>query len=1661
MDDAGVDVDVYPDNATVNFGTKVENEVGTVAVTRKTFEVIEYTPDPAVDPNYETSHTYVAPDITGPEDPTFGVPINANKLDVFIPDDVPINPDPWESTNPPTSQSPWSNNYAPEHPDPFDDRNTAGDANTPTGPDNGEDHGPGWQSYSPGSTGSPDNNAAAGPDNAQDHGFGWSSYSPDNTVGSDNNAADGPDNAQDHGFGWSNYSPDNAVGPDDGMTGGPDATQSDDGTDSTTGNDTGDANDGPGSDDGEGVAPVLLDLSGKGIKVTELNRSNTFMDTTGSGLSYRTAWAGAGTAVLFFDPNNLSKIVDRNQYIFTQWDPTAKDDMQALRDVFDSNGDGVFNALDAKWSQFKVMVTNADGTTTVETLAQAGITSINLTGDATNIQYADGSAITGETTFTKSDGTTGTVAATSLAYDASGHAVSTATNTSTVGGVTTTVITNTGINADGSVGFVNVQTTVVNGSSVTRTTTYDDNGDGVIDRKQVIATTVDGSGNTTELWTNYNSGGTRLSAVQTVTSADGKTITISRDATGGGWFSQVEVQATAADGSRTDTITNLSADGSEVNKSTSTYSVNGLTKAVATDIDGNGTTDRTVTHSLVVNGDASRNETVATTSNNGSDLGTVWTALSADGKTQTVSTDHMGSGTVDRLVKTVITTNADGTSTSTLQNYGGNGSYIDGQTVTKSADGLSTTTVQDLNGTHGADRTTTDTMTLNADGSRDEVVAITSLNGSLISQITTHLGADQISKTVSVDSMGIGHATSTETVSINGTTGAKTETTSNLAANGSLLNQGVVTTSADGLSRTTTTDVNGDGVIDTKVTDVTVKNADGSATETIGNYASNGALLDQAIITCSADGLTVTTATDVNGDAVVDTTLKDQKVNNADGSVTETVTTTSANGSLLHQTVAMTSADRRTQTITDYGVHTVNGTNTAYVDKTESITTASSGPVTDLTSRFAINGSLVNRAESVTSANGLTTTTNIDTTGHGNAWDSTTTATTTYNIDGSTLTDQMASAPNATLLDRADTSVNGTGTSNNATQDVNGDGINDLDAKMSETYSTDGSLTTTVGKYNGSGSTLLDQTKTTVSANGLSKTVSHDFNGDGAIDQTSTDTLQYNANGSTTETITDYTGTSSGTVRDVSTTTANVLVSGIGRQTTTTLQSNGSVPFYSTDTVTPLATGEVDETVQIYASQGGALLRQTKQAVSGNDLTTTLYTDVNGDGTWDFWNTDARTINADGSGTDTASLSNASGLVSEKVTTVSGNGLSTTTSYDQNGAVSGGAAVFNKVVTDVTAINADGSETETVTAKAQNGSTEAQSVTTTSTDRLTVTTNRYLNETGTITHLDQSDVDQTNADGSLTEILTSWGTTAVLLSTIVTATSANGLASTRTYKNGSGVVTDTQSSTKTLNTDGSATTVFSDSDVVVSGTTLATSRTTNVSGNGLTTTTSLTLSGRLNSAMAASTTASETSSTVIAATGIETTTNADTVGGTAADTETITVSGNGLSTTTSLQQQGAASPLYTDQKTINLDGSSTETETYYDQSALSTILAQTITNVSWDGRTTTTTTKNAYDASGQTITADAADQGEGILLRPPIRPALPHPTISQRMSMFAMPIARRPRPGAVLVRSALLLTNRPSTGRQRPMADSCSQSPTRMRAASRSARMRRRSRPRA
>ena len=208
--------------------------------------------------------------------------------------------------------------------------------------------------------------------------------------------------------------------------------------------------------------PVVLDLTGKGINITPKPQSNTFFDMAGDGYQHHTAWAGAGNGVLVLDTQGNGQITQQNQVVFTDWDPSAKTDMQALADVFDTNHDGKLDAGDAQFANFKIMVTNADGTTTLETLAQAGVTSINLTSDKTKQVFTDGSSIDGETTFTKTDGTSGTVATVSFAYDGADEAVK---NTTTHNADGSTTIDNKSLNIDGSLAGEIVSTTSADGST--------------------------------------------------------------------------------------------------------------------------------------------------------------------------------------------------------------------------------------------------------------------------------------------------------------------------------------------------------------------------------------------------------------------------------------------------------------------------------------------------------------------------------------------------------------------------------------------------------------------------------------------------------------------------------------------------------------------------------------------------------------------------------------------------------------------------------------------------------------------------------------------------------------------------------------------------------------------------------------------------------------------------------------------------------------------------------------------------------------------------------------------------------------------------------------------------------------------------------------------
>jgi hypothetical protein len=183
------------------------------------------------------------------------------------------------------------------------------------------------------------------------------------------------------------------------------------------------------------------------------------------------------------------------------------------------------------------IVSNPDGTQTLKTLAEAGVASINLIEDKVSRSFSDGSTIDGQTTFTRTDGTTGTAATVSLVYEATGHALSSTTTHNADG---STTIDNKELNSDGAVASENILTTSADGKSKTLST--DINGDGVIDLIQTDVTVVNANGSTTETVTNKTAAGVTLDKMATTTSADGKTVTIQRYAKGGA-FVQVKSMA--------------------------------------------------------------------------------------------------------------------------------------------------------------------------------------------------------------------------------------------------------------------------------------------------------------------------------------------------------------------------------------------------------------------------------------------------------------------------------------------------------------------------------------------------------------------------------------------------------------------------------------------------------------------------------------------------------------------------------------------------------------------------------------------------------------------------------------------------------------------------------------------------------------------------------------------------------------------------------------------------------------------------------------------------------------------------------------------------------------------------------------------------------------
>lgn len=158
-------------------------------------------------------------------------------------------------------------------------------------------------------------------------------------------------------------------------------------------------------------------------KVTLVNNRDTKVsfDWDGDRVRNQTGWIGRDDGFLVFDRDGNGLVSNGGELSFTGDKPGAKSDLDGLRS-FDSNGDGEFSAGDEKFGSFRIW-RDADSNGVSEagemlSLADVGVASINLAGEAVNRTWAWGDNMTiNKGSYTRVDGSTAAYGDVALNYD--------------------------------------------------------------------------------------------------------------------------------------------------------------------------------------------------------------------------------------------------------------------------------------------------------------------------------------------------------------------------------------------------------------------------------------------------------------------------------------------------------------------------------------------------------------------------------------------------------------------------------------------------------------------------------------------------------------------------------------------------------------------------------------------------------------------------------------------------------------------------------------------------------------------------------------------------------------------------------------------------------------------------------------------------------------------------------------------------------------------------------------------------------------------------------------------------------------------------------------------------------------------------------------------
>jgi Ca2+-binding RTX toxin-like protein len=165
-----------------------------------------------------------------------------------------------------------------------------------------------------------------------------------------------------------------------------------------------------------GNDPLVFDLTGGGINLTAVSAAAPMFDANHTGFAVHTGWFQNSNGILVVDKNGNGQIDDISEIV------GGKSGGFAELAVADTNHDGVIDSEDSISADLRIW-RDANGDALVNagelmTLTQAGIASITVASTAQTGVSIAGNAVLASGSFTRTDGTSGTVDQVLFAIDA-------------------------------------------------------------------------------------------------------------------------------------------------------------------------------------------------------------------------------------------------------------------------------------------------------------------------------------------------------------------------------------------------------------------------------------------------------------------------------------------------------------------------------------------------------------------------------------------------------------------------------------------------------------------------------------------------------------------------------------------------------------------------------------------------------------------------------------------------------------------------------------------------------------------------------------------------------------------------------------------------------------------------------------------------------------------------------------------------------------------------------------------------------------------------------------------------------------------------------------------------------------------------------------------